>query len=1306
MADFTISLNDQQTLLQDGTEAETIGNWANFYRDLLAAITNSTTQTPALNVDVNAWIWVAGAVSVNSGSGPLGQYIRSYTATQYALRAGTTPPDIDARLQQASNDIAANVLDTLIKNNWVMPSLDTLGAIDAAAAAARVFKGAASSTGAANFSPWAGTVNFVQLGNSNFFNNWVLTNGINQNKVEGGTYDLVSIAEDQAQNQTLGLAASTAFSQGGLAYLTLLAGGTAVADATANANTFFVNTYGNAASGIDIGSSIFSLSSSATNGRQRFMVGTLKGESISVGPSQQVVVGGPGGNTFNAWLTSGPFAPTSFTTRILDGGLGTNTLSYANSTAELHVALQRVQRSVSVDDPAYQSAPTTFVQVTDKAGSFTDNDYNFQTFTLGSGKNTFLIDAGVTKDDLLNKDGTPIIKSVDGGSSGDNTLDLRKFDGSLTASVSKPADGSASPLVFNVLGLLGDGAIAASDFQTLKLGSGDDSFSVQDGVDISTLKAVDGGGGVNTLRYAVGTSGLDTTFAPAPTNPDGTPATAPWAAQITLGSNSAHAKSVTNFQVIGFDTKADTATLTGNGADALGLSGSVHGIGFSDAADAFKTTDATEIFAGDGQSFTGKPNTSSVLLAGDGNTLAGSAAVGLYVVAGSGDAITLPDSSAATVIAPEGGAGSTTAFNTDWSTLALRSSPGLVTIAGQYNWVYGGVQTIAPIAGQDEYNRVALSGAPIINDPTDQYGYSTTPSGGHSDVALDGDFNVFELVSGDAAVTATGDYGIILAYVGTGPMSLDIKGNYHLIEPSDHSTVKLKGDYNRITSQYSGSADTGVGTVANVIGNDNTIILPGLTATVSGDHNFVVAEAYGTLNVSGAYNFTEIDSHYTIASPEGGPGGPAQVNVSGSDSIVADSGSGNDTINAVGDRFSLFGGNGTDTLTTTGNSSNLVAGSGDTTLVANGTGNTLVGSSGNDTLQILSGSGNRLVGGTGNNMLDGGSGSNTADYSAAPAGVVVDLGAGTASNGYGGTDTLKDIHSVVGSIYADMLTGTAAADTFDGYGSDDLEVGNGGADTFIFNTGYGQLEVSEDAGSSNTSSAILQFGAGVSVSQVVVTADSSGNVYLTDDVAGDRVMIDGLLNLGQGGYAQYGLAQVQFADSTAWTQNQLTALAGMGTAGSDTIAGTSGNDLLDGRGGGDTISGGGGYDIYFMRQGYGMLTVDNSTAGGKAPQGEVDFGAGITSQNLWLSQSGSDLMATVLGSADVVDLKGWFGADPSAQVAAIKGYDGLKLDSSVGQLVTAMAAYAASNPGFDPTAATVIPADPSLRSALAGAWHG
>ncbi|MBP0466363.1 hypothetical protein J5Y09_20715 [Roseomonas sp. PWR1] len=69
--------------------------------------------------------------------------------------------------------------------------------------------------------------------------------------------------------------------------------------------------------------------------------------------------------------------------------------------------------------------------------------------------------------------------------------------------------------------------------------------------------------------------------------------------------------------------------------------------------------------------------------------------------------------------------------------------------------------------------------------------------------------------------------------------------------------------------------------------------------------------------------------------------------------------------------------------------------------------------------------GNRFRGQAGNDTLDGGLGGDFAEYSNATAGATVDLTAGTASDGQGGTDRLISIENVIGSGLADRLTGVA-----------------------------------------------------------------------------------------------------------------------------------------------------------------------------------------------------------------------------------------------------------------------------------------
>ncbi|MDZ5461437.1 beta strand repeat-containing protein [Azohydromonas lata] len=141
---------------------------------------------------------------------------------------------------------------------------------------------------------------------------------------------------------------------------------------------------------------------------------------------------------------------------------------------------------------------------------------------------------------------------------------------------------------------------------------------------------------------------------------------------------------------------------------------------------------------------------------------------------------------------------------------------------------------------------------------------------------------------------------------------------------------------------------------------------------------------------------------------------------------------GTDTLSGI---ETIIGGSGNDVMTWAGN----------TGVSHYSSSFRLEGGGGNDTL-TGGGDSDTLIGGAGNDVLDGGNAvrvfnfnyANYADYSSAAAAVVVDLNAGTASGG-AGNDRLSHINAVVGSRYADQITGGAT--------QGDYLVGGGGADT-------------------------------------------------------------------------------------------------------------------------------------------------------------------------------------------------------------------------------------------------------------------
>ena len=105
-------------------------------------------------------------------------------------------------------------------------------------------------------------------------------------------------------------------------------------------------------------------------------------------------------------------------------------------------------------------------------------------------------------------------------------------------------------------------------------------------------------------------------------------------------------------------------------------------------------------------------------------------------------------------------------------------------------------------------------------------------------------------------------------------------------------------------------------------------------------------------------------------------------------------------------------------------------------LIATSHDDSITGSDGNDSIDALSGNDtvhagagdDVLFGVGGNDLLDGGDGTDTAIYDEGDA-VEVDLAAGTASDGFGGFDTLVSIENVIGSESDDLLSGDSNAES-------------------------------------------------------------------------------------------------------------------------------------------------------------------------------------------------------------------------------------------------------------------------------------
>ena len=121
----------------------------------------------------------------------------------------------------------------------------------------------------------------------------------------------------------------------------------------------------------------------------------------------------------------------------------------------------------------------------------------------------------------------------------------------------------------------------------------------------------------------------------------------------------------------------------------------------------------------------------------------------------------------------------------------------------------------------------------------------------------------------------------------------------------------------------------------------------------------------------------------------------------------------------------------------------ITGGSGDDIILGNAGNDIINGGDGNDW----------LIGGDGADMIIGGANDSEGDtvaFFSSPAGIVVDLSAGTAHDGWGNVDTLSGVENVDGTKHNDTIVGDANNNRIAGEEGADALTGGGGNDRFIY----------------------------------------------------------------------------------------------------------------------------------------------------------------------------------------------------------------------------------------------------------------
>ncbi|MCA3590034.1 MAG: tandem-95 repeat protein, partial [Methylocystis sp.] len=191
----------------------------------------------------------------------------------------------------------------------------------------------------------------------------------------------------------------------------------------------------------------------------------------------------------------------------------------------------------------------------------------------------------------------------------------------------------------------------------------------------------------------------------------------------------------------------------------------------------------------------------------------------------------------------------------------------------------------------------------------------------------------------------------------------------------------------------------------------------------------------------------------------------------------------------------------------------------------------IYGSNHNDTIIGDSGD-NMLRGGGGADSLRGGLGFDTADYSNAAAGVIVNLTAGLGTGGDADGDQLNGFEKLLGSSFADHLTGDALANVFEGGDGFDTLAGAGGSDIYLFGFDSRDDTIIENGPAFDFDRLVLK--AGVTLADVSVVRE--GDDLLVELENDDGFLIDTVLVKDHFLGSSTGIEEISFADGRIWNR--------------------------------------------------------------------------------------------------------------------------------------------------------------------------
>ncbi len=349
----------------------------------------------------------------------------------------------------------------------------------------------------------------------------------------------------------------------------------------------------------------------------------------------------------------------------------------------------------------------------------------------------------------------------------------------------------------------------------------------------------------------------------------------------------------------------------------------------------------------------------------------------------------------------------------------------------------------------------------------------------------------------------------------------------------------------------------------------------------------------------------------------------------------------------------INGGGGIDIYRTVGASAGVVIDLALGTAVKTGGGtDTLVniedagGGTGADSLYGDAGN-NGLTGDAGSDLLDGRGGFDTANYVLnfflpITKGVIVNLATGLATDPWDNIDTLLSIEGVIGTNVADTVLGDGLANSLAGRAGDDSLASAGGNDTILGEAGNDTL----DGGTGLDS---LVGGTG---NDLIIVDNAGDTVAELADEGTDTVQASISWTLGENLEALVLTGTARNGTGNA-LDNLLTGTGARnvlnGGEGEDTLEGGAGGDQLDGGAGADSLVGGANNDTYLVDDA-GDVILELAGGGADTVRASVDWTLGDQLEDLVLlsgavAGTGNTLNNVIEGNGAANTLSGLGGRD-------------------------------------------------------------